>query len=121
MYKEASKQQLRFQTAKGMLSVEQLWSLSLTDLDALAVSLQDAYENSRKKSFLEKTTSKDKTIKLRFDIVLDVLQTKVEEAAIATEAQEVKAHNQKILEIIANKKDESLKNKSLKELEAMLK
>ena len=31
-YKQASKLQLRFQTNRGNLSVEQLWSLSLTDL-----------------------------------------------------------------------------------------
>ena len=79
MYKEASKLKLRFQTTKGILSVEQLWELSLTELDALAVSLEEEYKNSDGKSFLDKKTEKDKMVKLRFDIVLNVLNTKVEE------------------------------------------
>lgn len=120
-YKEASKQKLRFVTSKGNLSTEQLWDLSITDLDILAVELQESHEESGKKSFLIKKSSKDKTIKLRFDIVLDVLTTKLEEAEAAKEVKETKEHNQKILGLIAEKKDGELKGKSVKQLEAMLK
>lgn len=120
-FKQATKQKLRFQTNKGVLSVEQLWDLSLTDLDTLAVSLQEAYENSKGKSFLTKKSTKDATIKLQFDVCLDILQTKVEETETAKELAENKAHNQKILQLIAEKKDDELKGKSVKQLEAMLK
>jgi len=119
-FKQASKQKLRFQTTKGVLSVEQLWDLSLSDLDSLAVSLQEAYENSKGKSFLTKRTTKDATIKLQFDVVLDILQTKVEESELLREAKENKEHNEKILNLISEKKDEELKGKSLKELQKML-
>jgi len=121
MYKEASKQKLRFATNKGSLSVEQLWDLSVTELDALAVALEAEHKESGKKSFLVSKSVKDKTAKLRFDIVLDVLQTKVDEAEAATTKQENKAHNEKILAIIADKQDESLKGKSVKQLTEMLK
>ncbi len=60
MYKTASKLKLRFQTPQGNLSVEQLWSLSTTELDSLAVALEEAYKKSGKKSFLIKTSKKDK-------------------------------------------------------------
>lgn len=120
-YKLATKQKLRFTTTRGVLSTEQLWDLSLTELDALAVSLEEDYKESGKKSFLVKKSEKDKTTKLRFDVVLDVLNTKAEESQAAAEAAENKAHNNKILELIADKKDESLKNKSVKELEKLLK
>ena len=121
IYKEASKSKLRFQTTKGTLSVEQLWGLSLTELDALAVSLEEAYKNSKSKSFLDKKTDKDKIIKLRFDIILDVLNAKVEDKEAAKQEAEDKEHNQKILSIIKEKQDETLKGKSIKELEKMLK
>lgn len=120
-YKNASKQKLRFTTNKGVLSVEQLWDLPIEDLDSLAVSLEAAHNQSGKKSFLVKSSEKDKALKLRFDIALDILTTKVEERQAATEAAESKAHNQKILSVIAEKQDESLKGKSVEELEAMLK
>lgn len=119
-YKEAVKQKLRFQTSKGLLTLEQLFDLSLTDLDSLAVTLQDAYENSKGKSFLEKKTLKDKGLKLQFDIVLDVLNTKAEELDEAKTAAENKAHNAEILELIADKQKALKAGKSIKQLEAML-
>lgn len=119
-YKEAVKQKLRFQTSKGLLTLEQLFDLSLNDLDSLAVSLQDAYENSKGKSFLEKKTLKDKGLKLQFDIVLDVLNTKAEELDEAKTAAENKAHNAEILELIADKQKALKAGKSIKQLEAML-
>lgn len=121
MYKEASKQKLRFSTNKGLLTTEQLWDLSLTDLDALAVSLEIEHMESGKKSFLTKNSAKDKTAKLKFNVVLDVLTTKAEEMETLKTAREVKEHNEKIIGLIQDKKDASLKGKSIKQLTALLK
>jgi len=120
-FKFASKQKLRFQTNKGLLSTEQLWDLSLEELDSLAVAYEEEHKQSGKKSFLVKTSIKDKTTKLRFDVVLEVLNTKAEELQAASEAQEIKEHNKKIIALISEKQDESLKGKSIKQLESMLK
>lgn len=120
-YKSAAQQKLRFQTPKGLLTVEQLWDLSLRELDTLAVSLETEHQQSGRKSFLAKTSAKDKTAKLRFDIVLDVLNTKVEESQAAQEAAEARDHNKKIINLISEKQEEALKEKSVKELERMLK
>lgn len=120
-YKLATQQKLRFQTSKGLLSTEQLWDLSVNDLDSLAVQLQDAYNNSKGKSFLEKKTDKDKGLKLMFDVVLDVLNTKVEESEAKKDAAETKEHNQKIISLIKEKQDGALANKSIAQLEKMLK
>lgn len=119
-FKLATQQKLRFQTSKGSLSTEQLWDLSIPELDTLAVSLEDEYNKSGKKSFVVKSSAKDKATKLRFDVVLDVLTTKVEEQQAATAEKERKEHNNKILGLIAEKQDESLKGKTIKQLEAML-
>ena len=118
-FKQASRLKLKFQTTRGLLSTDQLWDLPLTELDALAVSLQEKYEESGKKSFLVKRTVKDKTTKLQFDVVLDVLQTLSEEVETAKTKAEDKAHNQKIDELIAEKLEEGLKKKSVKELQNM--
>lgn len=117
MYKKAAKQKLRFITSVGHLSVEQLFDLTLSQLDRLAVSLQDEYKASGKKSFLEAKSTKDKLIKLRFDIVLDVLNTKVDNSAKASKASETRTHNAKIDAIIASKQDEDLKGMSIEQLE----
>ena len=119
-FKLASKLKLRIQTSKGLLSPEQLWDLSIDDLDALAVSLDNQHKDSGKKSFIGKSSEKDKTVKLRFDIVLEVLNTKSEDAQVASEALEIKQHNEKIISLIVDKQDESLKKKSVKQLQEML-
>ena len=119
-FKLASKLALRIPTALGSLSVEQLWTLTVSQLDTLAVSLEEALEKSGRKSFVVKTTEKNKLAKLKFDIVLDVLTTKMEEETAAATARDTKAHNQKILSLIADKKENSLRDKTVEELEAML-
>lgn len=120
MYKNAAKQKLRIATTKGLLSVEQLWDLTLPEIDALAVTLEKEHQESGKKSFLTSRSEKDKTAKLKFDIVLDVLNTKVEEADELQKRKARKEKNQKILALIEEKQDESLKNKSIKQLTELL-
>lgn len=121
MFKKANKLKLRFETSRGLLSAEQLWDLPLEELDALAVSLEEVHAESGKKSFLVKRSTKDATAKLRFSIVVAVLEDKVADANKASTAADNKAHNEKILGLIANKQDETLAGKSVEELEAMLK
>jgi len=121
MYKEASKQKLRVTTDKGLLSVEQLWDLKVTELDKIAVNLEQDYKVSKGKSFIVKKTVKDKTIKLKFDIVLDILTTKLKENDTLLSAKNNKEYNEKIMSIIANKQDDALVNLSIEELEKRLK
>lgn len=120
IYKQASRLKLRFQTEKGPLSAEQLWDLSIASLDKLAVALEKEYEKSDGKSFVRKSTEKDKVAKLRFDIVLDVLNTKMEEDEAARNASDVKAHNEKILSLIAKKKEAAFEGLSVEELEKQI-
>jgi len=121
IFKEASRLKLRFVTPKGELSVEQLWTLDLPTLDALAVSLEEQFENSKGKSFITKKSSKDKTVKLQFDVVFEILTTKMEEAEIATTERENNEFNQTILNLIAEKQTEELKGLSIDQLKKKLK
>ena len=123
VYKQAAILGLRIQTTKGLLSVDQLWTLKLKDLSD---SLKALKKNSTKTSdseldFLEETTKVDVVSELAFEIMKDVYLTKREEANRVKEDVEVKAYNQKIIEIIARKQDQDLENKSLEELQALLK
>jgi hypothetical protein len=121
MYKQASRLKLRFQTSKGPLTTEQLWDLSISELDKLAVFLEKDYEKSDGKSFVRKSSEKDKVAKLRFDLVLDVLNTKMEEDEAARNASDTKAHNERILALIAKKKESALESLTVEELEKQLK
>jgi hypothetical protein len=119
-FKEATKQKLRFTTTKGSLSVEQLWDLSVEELDTLAVSLEKEYGESGKKSFLVTKSVKDKKTKLMFDVALEVLTTKLEEAEVAAKKKEDKEHNDKIFFLLAQKQDDKLKGMSVAELKKQI-
>jgi hypothetical protein len=121
-YKEASKLKLRFSTSKGICSVEQLWDLSQLDIsNAIKAVKKILLKNSDDElSFLEDTKIVDVENQLRFDILKDVYVSKKKEADEIRTAAEVKIHNQKILTLIAEKKDDSLKGMSVEELEKQL-
>lgn len=121
MYKLAAQQGLRIQTERGALSVEQVFTLPIPELDKLAVKLEKEYKDSGEKSFIVKRTAKDKTAKLSFDIVLDILTTKVEVDDAAKTAQANRAHNQKIDTLIAEKEEGDLKNMSIAALKKLKK
>lgn len=121
MYKEASKLKLRIPTPVGQLSVEQMWGLSIPQLDEIAVSLEDSVNKSQRKSFIAKSSVEDKVAKLRFDITLDILEAKVASSEAEANRLETKAHNDKILSLIAEKEDNDLKDMSVEDLQKLLK
>lgn len=124
MFKEASKLKLRFETSKGLLSVEQLWDLSKTQLAIVVRNLKKKLnkDSDNELSFLDDTaTQVDKITQLQFDIAKDVYITKKSEEEAATNAAEIKAHNQKILELIAEKREGKLRDMSEEDLVKLLK
>ena len=123
MFKQASKLKIRFQTNRGLLSTEQLWDLTLTDLSNAVKAVKKVLKKNDddELSFLEDAKVVDVENQLRFDVLKDVYLTKKKDNEELRNAAEVKAHNQKILTLIAEKQDKELEGKSIEELEAMLK
>ena len=121
IYKKASLLKLRFPTAKGFISIEDLWDLSLTSLDSMYKTLNKFLTTSKEESLLSVKSSSDELVALRVEIIKDVVTTKQEEAKKRVSALLKKQQREKIQNIIAEKKDASLSSKSLAELEAMLK
>lgn len=123
MYKQASKLGLRIQTNKGLLAVEQLWQLSQSDLSNAIKAVKKVLvkNDDNELSFLENTKVVDIENQLRFDILKDVYLTKKSEAEAIRNEAETKAHNQKILALIAEKQEGKLRNMSEEELKSLLK
>lgn len=121
IFKEASRLKLRVNTSRGQLTVEQLWDLSLKELNAIAVSLNKKLKAESVESYLDEVVEEDVESKLIFEITLDILKTKKSEAKALSEAAEIKRHNKKIDDLIAAKLEKSLEDKSIEELQAMRK
>lgn len=125
MYKQATRINLQFETEKGIVNVQQLWTLGTTTLSkaikAINKKLKEQDKDDDELSFLGTTTSsKNKEDVLRFEILKDIYLTKKQEAEEASLALSKKENNQKILELISRKKDTALEQMSVEELEKML-
>jgi hypothetical protein len=122
IYKLGNQLGLRFPTTKGLLSIEQLFTLNQTQLAGVVKGCKKVLkgENDDELSFLDDNTSVNKEDQLRFDIAKDIYLTKKAETDELRTKAERKAFEQKILGLIAEKQEDSLKGKSIEELEAML-
>lgn len=120
MYKKASRLKLRFQTSKGNITVEDLWDLPLQSLDKIAVKLDEELSKTPKKSFIQEVNPENTIIELKFNIVKDIIDTKLQEKAEQENAQARQAERQKLLEILYKKENESLENLSIEEIKQRL-
>jgi hypothetical protein len=129
MYKKAIRKKLRFNSPKGVLNLEQVWSLKLSDLKVMIQELHSQLNKNKHSEldFLEEDTIEgvlselNSDEKLCFDILVDVYKTKRAEVNASKEEQEKKAYNKRIDEIIAQKQEEHLHSLSIAELEKLRK
>lgn len=125
VFEQATRAKLRFETNKGLLSVEDLWELPLTsqtgkaNLDDIAKGLHRELKDSEEISFVEEKKSTDGITKLKFEVVKSVINTLVVERKTQAEAKERKEKKAQILALIAQKENEKLAGTSLDELKAL--
>jgi hypothetical protein len=122
-FREATRQKLRVSTSQGLLTVEQLWELPLSKLATAIKNVKKTLQkdNDDELSFLDESKNVDKTQQLTFDVLKEIYLTKKEEADAAKSVAEIKAHNEKILSLIHQKQESELSQKSVQELQALLK
>jgi CxxC motif-containing protein len=117
----ASRQKFRYETTRGVLCVEDLWDLSLAQLDSVAKAVnKEIKEAEGEQYFVKPATTASTEVKAKFDIVLYVIKVKMEERDAAAAKAEKEATKQKIMALIDKKKDEALAGKTADELMAML-
>lgn len=115
MFEKATRNKLRF-PFKGNCTIEDLWDLSLKDLDSIYKTLNAKLRTQQEDSLLEKKSSADTILELKINIIRHVVNIKLEERK-AHEASRAKAEQrQKILSILEEKEDDVLRNKPIEEL-----
>jgi hypothetical protein len=126
MFEKAARLKYRFESPKGLLTVEDLWDLPLSsdtkraNLDDIARDLYKQLKNSDDVSFVFPERKSDPTIQVKFDIVKHIIDVKLLEQEAAKKAEQNKLQKQKIMRLIAEKDDEALRGKSREELRALL-
>lgn len=124
IFEKATKQKFRFETAKGDLTVEDLWDMPLEgaefSLDSLAKTLDQKMNSSSSTSFVTKKPKKDQLVSNKFKIVLAVIERRLAEKEAASIAAQRKDKAQRIMAIIERKRDEALEGQSMEDLEKTL-
>lgn len=119
MFIMATRNKFRF-PFRGQISVEDLWDLSVENLDSVYKALNSQVKKAKEESLLNTKSREDEIIEMQIEIVKYIVNVKQDESAKRVAAKEKRARKQKILEVLAAKEDADLQNKSSEELQAML-
>lgn len=119
---------LRFATPQGAVTAEDLWDLPLTstradraNLNNIAKGIARQLRAEGEEEFVNLTPrAATEGLQLSLDYVKHVIQTKQAENEAVANATAKREQKARILELIASKKDEELKGKSLEELNDMV-
>lgn len=115
LFEIATRNRYRF-NYKGVMTVEDLWSLRVEDLDAIFKMLNRQKKTADKDSLLATKSAEDQDLANKIDIVRYIVSVKLAEAAERVSAAEKKAQRDKILEIVAKKKDKALEDMGIEDL-----
>ena len=119
LFEIATRRKYRFATNKGSLSVEDLWDLSSTQLDAIYRAMTKELREQGGESLMQKDN--DNTVLTdKIEIIKYIFLVKQEEIAARKAAEENRNKRQRIMEILEQKRDASLQNMSEEDLQKML-
>ena len=119
IFEYAVRNKLRF-PFRGMIGVEDLWDLRVEDLDKIFKLLNLQVKQQQEESLLGEKSKEDAVLDIQIQIVRCIVKVKLEEREAREKAFAKREQKQKIMSILANKKDEVLRNRSIDELEQML-
>lgn len=120
LFEVATKEQYRFQH-KGSLNVEDLWMLPVQQLDEVFKGLNSQIKQVKEESLLDNKTKEDEVLNNKIEIVKYIVNEKLKKQAEKLHEKENKEQRQKIMQILSDKENEDLQNKSADELREMLK
>lgn len=119
IFEFAARNKIRF-PYKGLITVEDLFDLSLTNLDSIYKTLNKQVKQSEEESLLSTKASVDTELEVQIAIVKHIVSVKLAEKEASEKAHAKREQKQKIMSIIATKENEALQNSSIDDLKKML-
>lgn len=119
MFESAARGKYRF-PFKGQVTVEDLWDLSPKDLDSIFKTLNAQSKKANEESLLASKSATDVVLDTKIEIVRYIVGVKLAEAEREKVAKENREKKQRLAELIADKQDAELREKSVAELQAMM-
>ena len=115
----AVRNKFRFQF-NGMINSEDLFDLSVRDLDSIFKKLNSELKKVKEESLLEVKTQQDQELEIKIEIVKYIFNIKREEEQKRLKAKELKEKKQKLMEILKGKEEQDLLGKSTEEIQRMI-
>ena len=119
LFETATRNKMRF-PFRGTISVEDLWDLSLTNLDSVFKTLNAEAKKSEEESLLETKSKENEELSNKIEIVKYIVNIKLEEKKTRENARKNAEMKQRLLEIKAKRQDAALENMSDEDLDKML-
>jgi hypothetical protein len=119
MFEQASREKTRF-SFKGWISVEDLWDLTVEELDSIFKGLNAKLRTTKENSLLGAKNAVDDGIEFQVAIIKHIVEVKQAETAMRLVELENRRKKQKILGILSKKQDMDLEGKSIEDLNKML-
>lgn len=115
LFEIATRNRYRF-NYKGVMTVEDLWNLNVEALDAIFKTLNRQKKTADEDSLLTTRSAEDTELANKIELVKYIVSVKLAEAAERVSSAEKKAQRDKIMEIVAKKKDKALEDMGIDEL-----
>lgn len=126
LFEKASRKNLMIATSRGTLAVNDLWDLPLTstkgqaNLDDIARALHEKVSKASVSFVNDTPTEANESDTLAFEIVKHIIAVRKEENKAALDAANRKQQKQRIMELLAQREDKELSEKSTDELKALM-
>ena len=127
IFEQATRRAIRFESAKGDLSVEQLWDLPLQsrnqfDLDTVAKTVNRQLNDVTEESFVSVRENPGKeTLSLKLELVKHIISVKLQEAEEARNRANKASEKEKLLRLLDEKQNEALRALTPEEIQERLK
>ena len=119
IFEMATREKYRF-PYKGMITVEDMWDLSLQSLDSVFKTVNAQVKRNQEESLLKTKTDEDIELDTKIAIIRYIVGVKQQEAADRLQAKEKKEKKQKLLDALNEKRDQKIKDMTEEELEKAL-
>lgn len=119
LFEIATRNRYRF-NYKGIMTVEDLWDLSVEVLDSIFKALNRQKKTADEDSLLATKSAEDTVLANKIELVKYIVSVKLTEAEQRKTAAANREQRDKILAIMAKKQDAKLESMDLAELEAEL-
>lgn len=123
IFETATRTKLRFTSARGELTIEQLWDIPLRsrddfNLNVIAKTASKAFKEIAEENFVDQTRTAEYTRReLALEVIKYVIDTKLGEEERAIDLAGKRQEKEKLLKILAEKQEGKLSELSEKELQ----